>query len=68
MIKALQTLQEIATCTGKGSQEQMQRMLRENLTPELEFLLEVAYNPFIITKLNKLDMVIGIVFGTADKL
>lgn len=54
MIKALQTLQEIAACTGKGSQEQMQYILKKNLTPELEYLLEVAYNPFIITKLNKL--------------
>jgi DNA ligase-1 len=66
MIKALQTLQEIAACTGKGSQEQMQRILKQNLTSELEFLLEVAYNPFVITKLNKLDMEVGVVFGTAD--
>jgi len=66
MIKALETLQKIAACTGKGSQDQMQRILKQNLTPELEFLLEVAYNPFITTKLNKLDMEVGIVFGTSD--
>jgi DNA ligase-1 len=66
MIKALETLQKIEACTGKGSQDQMQRILKQNLTPELEFLLEVAYNPFITTKLNKLDMEVGIVFGTSD--
>jgi len=66
MIEALKTLQKIAACTGKGSQEQMQRILKDNLTPELEFLLEVAYNPFITTKLNKLDMSEPIVFGTSD--
>lgn len=66
MIEALKTLQKIAECTGKGSQEQMQRILKSNLTPELEFLLEVAYNPFITTKLNKLDMSEPIVFGTSD--
>jgi DNA ligase-1 len=68
MIEALKTLQKIAACTGKGSQEQMQRILKDNLTPELEFLLEVAYNPFITTKLNKLDMGEGIIFGTASSL
>ena len=67
MIEALKTLQKIAACTGKGSQEQMQRILKDNLTPELEFLLEVAYNPFITTKLNKLDMGDGVIFGTSDK-
>ena len=68
MIEALKTLQKIAECTGKGSQEQMQRILKSNLTPELEFLLEVAYNPFIVTKLNKLDMNMSnpIAFGTSD--
>ena len=70
MNKALETLQQIAACTGKGSQEQMQSILKANLTPELEFLLEVAYNPFIVTKLNKLDMDMSrpISFGTSDNL
>jgi DNA ligase-1 len=68
MNKALETLQQIAACTGKGSQEQMQSILKANLTPELEYLLEVAYNPFIVTKLNKLDMNLSdpVTFGTSD--
>jgi DNA ligase-1 len=63
MIEALKTLQKIAACTGKGSQEQMQSILKDNLTPELEFMLEVAYNPFIITKLNKLELKPAGLFG-----
>ena len=63
MINELQALQQIAACTGKGSQEQMQAIIKKNLTPEMEFLLEVAYNPFIVTKLNKLNLNAGLIEG-----
>ena len=54
MIQELKALQQIALCEGKGSQDKMQAILKSNLTPEMEFMLEVAFNPFITTKLNKL--------------
>jgi DNA ligase-1 len=68
MIKELQVLQSIAACTGKGSQEQMQAIIKKNLTPELEFLLEVAYNPFIVTKVNKLNMKAGEIEGPSSPM
>ena len=63
MINELRALQQIAACTGKGSQEQMQAIIKKNLTPEMAFLLEVAYNPFIVTKLNKLNLNAGLIEG-----
>lgn len=63
MIQELKILQQIAQCEGKGSQEKMQEIIKKNLTPELEFLLEVAYNPFIVTKINKLNMKPGEIEG-----
>jgi DNA ligase-1 len=56
MIQELKTLQQISQCEGKGSQDKMQAILKSNLTPEMEFMLDVAYNPFITTKLNKLTV------------
>jgi DNA ligase-1 len=56
MIKEFSTLKQIAACEGKGSQKQMQAILKRNLTEEMKFILDVAFNPFVTTKLNKLEI------------
>ncbi len=42
--------------TGNGSQKAKQEILRENFTPSFEYVLKIAFNPFITTKLNKLEV------------
>jgi ATP-dependent DNA ligase len=58
MRKELQVLHEISTIKGKGSTETQINLLSENLTDDMKFLLNVAFNPFVTTKLNKLNVII----------
>ena len=56
MIKELITLAEIELLTGNGSQKEKQRLISENLTEEMLYILDVCFNPFVTTKLHKLEM------------
>jgi DNA ligase 1 len=56
MKKEINSLLTIEGLTGNGSQKAKQEILRENFTPSFEYVLKIAFNPFITTKLNKLEV------------
>lgn len=55
MRKQLELLLEIEKSTGEGSQKKKQELISNNLTPELEYILGICFDPFVTTKLHKLD-------------
>ena len=55
MVKELSLLKQIESITGGGSQSIKQDLIKNNRTPLLDFILQVCYNPFITTKLAKVD-------------
>lgn len=57
MRRELQALYEISQINGKGSTQLQMDLLSENLTEDMKYLLDIAFNPFVTTKLNKLDVI-----------
>lgn len=55
MHKELELLLEIEGSTGEGSQKRKQGLISSNLTPELEYILSICFDPFVTTKLHKLN-------------
>lgn len=55
MHKELELLLEIEGSTGEGSQKRKQDLISSNLTPELEYILSICFDPFVTTKLHKLN-------------
>ena len=55
MNKELELLLEIEGSTGEGSQKRKQELISSNLTPELEYILSICFDPFVTTKLHKLN-------------
>ena len=55
MVKELKLLKQIESITGGGSQAIKQDLIKQNRTPILDYILQVCYNPFITTKLSKID-------------
>jgi DNA ligase 1 len=55
MNKELSILLEVELLTGNGSQKEKQRLISENLSEEMLYILDVCFNPFITTKLHKLE-------------
>jgi len=55
MKKELELLLEIERSTGDGSQKKKQQLITDNLSPELEYILAICFDPFITTKLHKID-------------
>lgn len=56
MKKELEVLLEIESCTGNGSQKIKQDLIVENYSPVLEYFLKVALDPFLTTKLSKMEV------------
>ena len=56
MQKELRILLEIENSTGNGSQKIKQDLIKNNYSKELEYLLKVALDPFLTTKLHKLPV------------
>jgi DNA ligase-1 len=56
MKEQLQLLLEVEKSTGEGSQKKKQELISQNLTPELEYILEICFDPFVTTKLHKLEI------------
>ena len=56
MKKELEIFVEIEGLSGNGSQKVKQTLISENLSKEMEYLLDVCFNPFITTKLHKLNI------------
>ena len=57
MKKELGILLEIENTTGNGSQKIKQELIKNNYSKELEYLLKVAFDPFLTTKLHKLEVI-----------
>jgi len=57
MQKSLEILLEVEKATGNGSQKIKQDLISGNLSPELEYILSICFDPFVTTKLNKLEVV-----------
>ena len=56
MKKELRVLLAVESLEGNGSQKEKQRLISENLSEEMLYILDVCFNPFITTKLHKLDL------------
>ena len=56
MKKELEIFMQIEGLSGNGSQKIKQNLIADNLSPEMEYLLDVCFNPFITTKLHKINM------------
>ena len=59
MQKELSLLLRIESTTGEGSQKIKQDLIKNNYSKELEYLLKVALDPFLTTKLHKLEVIEG---------
>lgn len=57
MQKELSVLLQIESSTGEGSQKIKQDLIKNNYSKELEYLLKVALDPFLTTKLHKLEVI-----------
>lgn len=55
MQQELEILLEIERATGEGSQKKKQQLISENLSPRLEYILSICFDPFVTTKLHKLE-------------
>ena len=56
MKKELRVLLAVESLTGNGSQKEKQKLISDNLSEEMLYILDVCFNPFITTKLHKLEM------------
>jgi DNA ligase-1 len=57
MNQELRILLEIESSTGEGSQKIKQELIKNNYSPILEYFLKVALDPFLTTKLHKLEVI-----------
>jgi len=55
MEKQLNLLIQLEATKGNGSVATKQEMIKKNRDEILDYILQVCYNPFITTKLNKVD-------------
>lgn len=55
MEKQLSLLLQLESIKGNGSQTIKQEILKNNRSAELDYILDVCYNPFVTTKLNKVS-------------
>ena len=55
MIKEIRTLRTLEALTGEGSQKSKQSLIKESINPTLEYILDTCFNPFVTTKLHKLN-------------
>ena len=55
MQKSLSVLSQIESLTGNGSQKEKQELIKNNLDHEFKLILKVCFDPFLTTKLHKLD-------------
>lgn len=56
MLKELTILCQMEKLTGNGSQKEKQRLIAENLSDEMIYILDICFNPFVTTKLHKLNL------------
>lgn len=54
-MKELEILLEMEKTTGEGSQKRKQMLISQNCSDKMLYLLDVCFNPFVTTKIHKLD-------------
>lgn len=52
----LKLLLEVESSTGNGSQKVKQDLIKDNYTPVMDYLLKIALNPFLTTKLSHIEI------------
>ena len=55
MIKSLRILKQLEDLTGEGSQKAKQDLIKKNWDDDLAYIFDVCFNPFVTTKLHKLQ-------------
>jgi len=55
MINSIKILKVVESLTGEGSQKAKQTLIKESINPKLEYILDTCFNPFVTTKLHKLN-------------
>ena len=56
MINSIKVLKTLEGLTGEGSQKAKQILINDSICPEMEYILDVCFNPFVTTKLHKLNL------------
>ena len=57
MKKELEIFIQIESQSGNGSQKIKQDLISDNLSEKMEYLLDVCFNPFVTTKLHKINLI-----------
>jgi len=55
MVDELKLFKRMESLVGNGSQKTKQDLIRSNMNPKLSYIMDVCFNPFITTKLHKLN-------------
>ena len=55
MINSIKILKVVESLTGEGSQKAKQGLIKASINPKLEYILDTCFNPFVTTKLHKLN-------------
>lgn len=55
MMKELEIFCQMESLNGNGSQKEKQKLIIENLSEEMVYILDVCFNPFVTTKLHNLE-------------
>ena len=55
MVNSIKILKVVESLTGDGSQKAKQVLIKESINPKMEYILDTCFNPFVTTKLHKLN-------------
>jgi len=55
MVNSIKILKVVESLTGDGSQKAKQVLIKESINPQMEYILDTCFNPFVTTKLHKLN-------------
>jgi len=55
MVNNIKILKVLESLTGEGSQKAKQSLIKTSINPKMEYILDTCFNPFVTTKLHKLN-------------
>lgn len=55
MVNNIKILKVLESLTGEGSQKAKQSLIKASINPKMEYILDTCFNPFVTTKLHKLN-------------
>ncbi len=55
MVNNIKILKVLESLTGEGSQKAKQTLIKTSINPKMEYILDTCFNPFVTTKLHKLN-------------